>query len=68
MHLYEETTIGNGDMWQKDAMIYNLNKFKMDKNLLGISDEDLEQTLLKEGGSIIQKKGRKRRVIDKNSD
>jgi hypothetical protein len=42
MHLYEETNVGDGDMWQKDAMIYNLNKFKMDKNLLGISDEDLE--------------------------
>jgi len=53
MHLYEETNVGNGDMWQKDAMIYNLNKFKMDKNLLGISDEDLEQTLVKEGGSVI---------------
>ena len=40
-------------MWQKDAMIYNLNKFKMDKNLLGISDEDLEQTLVNVGGSVI---------------
>ena len=42
MHLYEESNIGGGDMWQKDAMIYNLNKFKMDKNLLGIDENDIE--------------------------
>ena len=29
-------------MWQKYDMIYNLGKFKMDKNLLGVGDAELE--------------------------
>lgn len=42
MHLYEESEQGI-DIWTKDAMVFNLNKFKMDTNLMDSMLQDFEK-------------------------
>ena len=45
MHQHELNEGGEQDMWQKDNMIYNLGKFKMDKKLLGVDDADFDTVM-----------------------
>jgi len=54
MHLYEESEQGL-NIWTTDALVYNMEKFKMDTNLIDYDfDETTDQGRSKENRATVE--------------